>query len=148
MGALRWLNLPPIWLALAMAGAWALAQISAPMGDGALWTGRGLIAAGLGLMVWSAVAFRRARTTLMPHMPPDALVATGPYRLSRNPIYLADMAILAGWCLALGTWLGLVMLVPLWAALTWLFILPEEARLEAHLGQPYRDYKARVRRWI
>lgn len=141
-------NLPPVWLLACMAGAWGIAQFSAPLGDSVLWLGRAMIVISLGLMIWAAIAFRRARTTIIPHLPPTALVERGPYRYSRNPIYLADLAILAGWALSLGSPLALVMLAPLYAALQWIFILPEEARLSAHLGAPYDAYMGRVRRWI
>lgn len=142
------INLPPVWLIGCMAAAWGLAQLWSPYGESFLWTGRALIAWGLLVMLWSAVAFARARTTIIPHMTPKALVETGPYRMSRNPIYVADLFILLGWCISLGAPHGLVMLVPLFLALKYLFVLPEEARLTAHLGQPYIDYTSRVRRWV
>ena len=99
-------------------------------------------------MLWAVIAFRRARTTIIPHQPPSALVETGPFRFSRNPIYLADLIILAGWCLGLGAPAALILLIPLWWVLRARFILPEEDRLARHLGSAYTDYKARVRRWI
>ncbi|MEM9140757.1 MAG: isoprenylcysteine carboxylmethyltransferase family protein [Pseudomonadota bacterium] len=148
MSALRFVNLPPVWLVAFMAAAWLIAEVHAPWGDALLWVGRAMIGASLALMVWSAIAFRRARTTIIPHLEPSALVETGPYRFSRNPIYLADLVILAGWVLSLGSPLGLLLLAPFRWVLLRLFILPEEARLTHHLGQPYSDYCARVRRWI
>jgi protein-S-isoprenylcysteine O-methyltransferase Ste14 len=141
-------NYPPVWLLLFIAAAWGVARVSAPWGPAAAWSGWALIGAAAGLMVWAALAFRRARTTIVPHEPPSALVATGPYRFSRNPIYLADLAILAGAALVLGAPLALVLLAPFQQVLLRLFVLPEEALLERELGQPYRDFKARVRRWI
>jgi protein-S-isoprenylcysteine O-methyltransferase Ste14 len=146
------LNLPPVWLAGFIAAAWGMARIWAPLGDAPgwalLWPGWALIAAGIALAVWSAVAFRRARTTIVPHQNPSALVETGPYRFSRNPIYLADLAILAGAILILGAPLALILLVPFQQVLLRLFILPEEAVLARELGQPYLDFKARIRRWV
>lgn len=142
------LDYPPVWLALFMAIAWGWAQVQAPLGDAALWPGRVLIGLGLGLMIWAALAFRQARTTIIPHEDPSALVATGPFRFSRNPIYLADLMILAGWCLTLGAPLALVLVVPLGWILERRFIRPEEARLATHLGQSYIEYRTRVRRWI
>ena len=141
-------NLPPVWLIGFMVAAWGLARLWAPLGEALLWPGRGLVAAGIALIVWSALAFRKARTTIVPHQPPSALVEAGPYRFSRNPIYLADLLILAGAALILGAPLALILLVPFGAVLQRLFILPEEAVLERDLGQPYLDYKARVGRWF
>jgi protein-S-isoprenylcysteine O-methyltransferase Ste14 len=142
------LDYPPVWLAAAMAGAYGIAQAETVLGNAGLWPGRVLIALGLGLVIWAAVAFRRARTTIIPHETPSALVETGPFRFSRNPIYLADLVILAGWCLALGTIMGLVLILPLAFILQRRFILPEEGRLATHLGPAYTEYRARVRRWI
>jgi protein-S-isoprenylcysteine O-methyltransferase Ste14 len=113
-----------------------------------VWPGLALIAIGIALAVWSAVAFRQARTTIVPHQSPSALVDTGPYRFSRNPIYLADLVILAGAVLILGAPLGLILLVPFQQVLLLLFILPEEATLTREVGQPYLNFKARIRRWL
>ena len=148
MSPLRRLNLPPVWLALFIALAWVVAQVSAPLGPALRWPGWALVVAGLGVMVWAALAFRRAGTPIMPGEAPSALVARGPYRFSRNPIYVADLAILAGAALILGAPLALLLLVPFQQVLLRLFVLPEEAVLERDLGQPYRDYRARVRRWL
>jgi len=145
---MKHLNTPPVWLIGFMAAAWGLARLWAPLGDLLLWPGRGLVAAGIVLIVWSALAFRQARTTIVPHQPPSALVETGPYRFSRNPIYLADLVILAGAALILGAPLALILLVPFREVLRHRFILPEEVVLERDLGPAYLDYKARVRRWL
>lgn len=142
------LNYPPVWLAGFMALTWLIAPFYQPWGEGALWAGRAMIAAGLALAVWSVLQFRAARTTVVPHQDPSALVETGPYRFSRNPIYLADAIILAGWSCTQGTPLGLVLVLPFALVLERLFIRPEEARLAVGLGQPYTDYRDRVRRWI
>lgn len=148
MRLLARLDYPPVWLALFIALGWAIAQMWAPAGDRLAWAGWALVALALGLFVWAALAFRRAGTTIIPHERPSALVATGPYRWSRNPIYLADLMILAGAALILGAPVALFLLVPFRAVLVHRFIRPEEVVLERELGQPYRDYKARVRRWL
>ena len=145
---MKLLNMPPVWLIGFMAATWGLARLWAPLGEALLWPGRGLVAAGIVLIVWSALAFRQARTTIVPHQPPSALVETGPYRFSRNPIYLADLVILAGAALILGAPLALILLVPFREVLRHRFILPEEVVLERDLGPAYLDYKARVRRWL
>ncbi len=141
-------NSPPAWLAGFIAAAWGMARLWAPLGDALVWPGWALVAAGMALIVWSALAFRRVRTTIVPHQAPSALVESGPYRFSRNPIYLADLVILAGVALILGAPLALILLVPFREVLLRLFILPEEAVLERDLGRAYLDYKARVPRWF
>ncbi|MFK7942883.1 MAG: isoprenylcysteine carboxylmethyltransferase family protein [Paracoccaceae bacterium] len=142
------LDYPPVWLIAFMGLAWGIAQVHAPFGDTLLWPGRLLIGAGIALAIWAALAFRHARTTIVPHAPPKALVDTGPFRYSRNPIYLADLVILAGWCVSLGAPLGLPLILPFWWVLTRRFIEPEEARLTKHLGTPYVEFCERVRRWL
>jgi len=139
---------PPVWLILFMAIVWVMGEAWAPLGEIMLWPGRVLIGAGIALALWSALAFARARTTIVPRQDPSALVETGPYRFSRNPIYVADLMILAGWALSCGTVIGLLMVVPFGQVLLSRFIRPEEAVLEAHLGAPYRAYRDRVRRWL
>ncbi|MEM0944641.1 MAG: isoprenylcysteine carboxylmethyltransferase family protein [Pseudomonadota bacterium] len=143
----HWLDMPPVWLAGFAALAWLLAP-SEPPGASMLWVGRGVIALGLGLALWAALAFRRARTTIVPKSRPAALVESGPFRFSRNPIYLADLVILAGWSLSLGAPWTLGLLVPFWWVLEHRFIRGEEAVLTADLGEPYRAYCTRVRRWL
>ncbi len=142
-GFLNWLNMPPVWLLGAMAVAWFLR--TAP---GWPWIGGAVMLAGAALLGWAAVAFRAARTTIIPREHPSALVAAGPYRFSRNPIYIADCVILAGWCVAIGAPWGLLLVPLLGVILDWLFIRPEEKVLDAELGEPYRRYRAQVRRWL
>jgi protein-S-isoprenylcysteine O-methyltransferase Ste14 len=145
------IDLPPLWLALFAALAWAQARLL-PLGGFGAWgdpAGAALIGAGLALMAAAFVEFRRHRTSVIPHRQPSALVTTGVYRLSRNPIYLADALILAGLCLRWDALPALVLLVPLFAAvITARFIRPEEARLRAAFGAAFDDWAARTRRWI
>lgn len=148
MSPLARLDYPPVWLLAFMGAAWALAAVWAPLGAVWVWIGAALAAASVALMIWAALAFRRAGTTIVPHREPSALVATGPFRFSRNPIYLADLGILTGWSLWLGTPLGLLLVWPLKSVLERRFVRPEETVLARDLGQPYLEWKARVRRWL
>ena len=109
----------------------------------------GVIAcAGLALAVSCFILFARRRTTIMPSGHPSRLVLDGPYRFTRNPMYLALVLSYIGLCLQLGL-LWAVALVPLpWLALQWLVIPFEEARLRDEFGRAYSDYCARVRRWL
>lgn len=144
------LDLPPLWLLLFALIAWAQARFL-PLGDaGSLGRGLGglLILAGLALMAAAFLEFRRHRTTVIPHRNASALVTTGVYRASRNPIYLADALLLAGLALVWSAVSGLV-LVPLFMAVIGArFIAPEEARLRAAFGADYERWAARTRRWI
>ncbi|WP_422072683.1 methyltransferase family protein [Tranquillimonas rosea] len=145
----KWIDIPPTWLALCIALGWAQAALW-PVA----WPGWGrplgglLIATGLALMLAAVLEMRRRRTTPLPHLMPSALVRTGVFRVSRNPIYLGDLLLLAGAGLALGSWLALLA-VPV---LAWLldrrFIRPEEERLRTAFGHDFERYRAGVRRWI
>ena len=96
------------------------------------------------------VAFFRAKTTVNPMLPgkASALVTTGVYRFSRNPMYLGMLCLLTAWCLWLGNPLNLVVLVLFPLAITRFQIKPEEEVLVHLFGQEYRHYCQRVRRWI
>lgn len=141
-------NLPPVWLIGFIALSWLIAQVWSPLGSVFDWIGWGLIGVGLAISVWAALVFRRAGTTIIPREAPSALVSRGPYRYSRNPIYLADLVILAGVALILGSPLALLLVVPFQQVLLRLFVLPEEAILARDLGRPFLDYKVRVQRWV
>lgn len=144
------LDWPPLWLAAFAGLAWAQAQLWPPGGlPGAVRTaGSVLVAAGVLLMLAAAVEFRRHRTTILPHGMPRALVTTGVYRFTRNPIYLADVVILAGLVLRWDA-LPSLLLVPLLAAvLHRRFVRPEEARLRAAFGPAFEAWAARTRAWI
>ena len=146
---LQKLDIPPVWLAGHAVAAWLVAH-SLPGGPRAWAAGPGwaLVALGLALALWAAFAFRRARTTIIPHLQPQALVTTGPYGLSRNPIYLGDALILSGLCLVWGSLSALALVVLFVWVITARFIRPEEARLSDAFGEAFHDWEGRVRRWI
>jgi protein-S-isoprenylcysteine O-methyltransferase Ste14 len=107
-----------------------------------------LIALALGLMLWAAFLFRRAGTNIRPFLPSTALVLSGPYRHTRNPMYLGMAGTLLGAGVLLGSITPFVVIPAFMALITERFILGEEAKLEAAFGRDYLDYKARVRRWL
>ena len=107
-----------------------------------------LIALGLALVAPSAALFQRAGTNLAPHRPTTALVFTGPYRFTRNPIYVGFADIYAGAAVWSGTTWALILLPLVLVVIRRAVIAREERYLEATYGQEYLDYKARVRRWL
>jgi protein-S-isoprenylcysteine O-methyltransferase Ste14 len=146
---MKWIDLPPVWLAVFVALGWVQARWW-PVGSfGALgdWVGALLVAAGLALAVAAAVEFWRARTTIIPHEEPSAIVTSGVYRLSRNPIYLGDALILTGLGLRWDSVLALVLVPVFVAVVTARFIMPEEGRLKARFGPEWEAWAGRVRRW-
>lgn len=147
---MRWLDLPPFWLAGFAALTWGQAQLL-PAGGWdawAVWLGTALI--GLGILTAAAAVFelRRHRTTVIPGRTPRALVQRGVYRISRNPIYLADAMILAGLCLRWEAIGGLVLVPAFMVLIQKRFIKGEEIRIRAEFGVRFDSYAAQVRRWM
>ena len=97
--------------------------------------------------VW---AFHRHRTTVNPLTPQksSAVVQTGIYRFTRNPMYLGMALLLTAWALWLGCWLALLGLPAFVLYITAFQIKPEERILLAKFGAPYQSYLQRTRRWI
>lgn len=140
---------PPVWLAGCAAAAFGLARI-VPGGFGGLgfWPGNALIVAGVALMVLAAARMLHARTTIIPHEAPAALVTGGIFALTRNPIYLGDVLVLLGLVLRWDALIALPLVPVLGLVLQKRFILPEEGRLRAAFGAAFKAYGARTRRWI
>ncbi|HEU4429889.1 MAG TPA: isoprenylcysteine carboxylmethyltransferase family protein [Myxococcota bacterium] len=110
--------------------------------------GAALVAASVTLVLWGARTFASVGTTIKPYERTRQLVETGPFRLTRNPMYLGGVGILAGAALLTGTpapWLATLALA---LTLHLRFIRNEERALTASLGTPYESYCRRVRRWI
>lgn len=107
-----------------------------------------LMALAIALMLWAALLFRRAGTAIHPHEPSSALVTSGPYRFTRNPMYLGMAGTLLGAAVLMGSLTPFVVIPAFMALITERFILMEEAKLEAAFGRDYLDYKARVHRWL
>jgi protein-S-isoprenylcysteine O-methyltransferase Ste14 len=107
-----------------------------------------LIALAIALIVWAALLFRRAGTHIHPFDPSTALVTSGPYRQTRNPMYLGMTGVLLGAAVYMGSITPFIVIPAFMALISERFIIPEETKLEAAFGQQYLDYKARVRRWL
>ncbi|KAF0098995.1 MAG: protein-s-isoprenylcysteine methyltransferase-like protein [Rhodospirillaceae bacterium] len=109
-----------------------------------------LVASGVAISAAGTWSFWRARTTVNPTRPEAAssLVATGVYRLTRNPMYLGLFLVLAGWAAHLAN--AAILPGPLLFALyiTRFQILPEERVLAAKFGRDFEAYRHRTRRWI
>lgn len=132
-------------LAFGLDWLWPLPFIPGRAGD---WIGGLLVALGLSVAAWAIVTLARAGTNIPTHKPSTAVVTRGPYRFSRNPIYVGLTAVMAGIAfLANSAWV-LVLSVPTLLVLHHGVILREERYLEAKFGADYRSYKSATRRWL
>jgi protein-S-isoprenylcysteine O-methyltransferase Ste14 len=117
----------------------------------AIWSRAGgavLLVAGVLLAAWSLLIFRRERTTTVPGAVSRALVVHGPYRFSRNPMYVALVLVYLGEVGVL-VQIAPVFLLPFVVAYIDRIVIPvEESKLAEAFGDAYRRYRARVRRWM
>jgi protein-S-isoprenylcysteine O-methyltransferase Ste14 len=107
-----------------------------------------LAALGIAVIIAGARRFIAAGTNLPPMLPTTALVTDGPYRWSRNPLYLAMLTVYLGIAIAAGGLWGLVLAVPLLWLINVAVVAREERYLERKFGDVYRQYRAGVRRWL
>lgn len=142
--------LPPRGFMLALlsqvplvAGNWPLHPNSLEMASGAA-----LIAWGVLLNVWAERLFRSAATGVCPFSTATVLVRRGPFRFSRNPMYLGLVAICAGASLATGVLANLWISVALAVWLHHAYVLREEEFMHDRFGAEYEQYTERVPRWI
>jgi protein-S-isoprenylcysteine O-methyltransferase Ste14 len=148
------IRIPPPLVALACAIAmWLLADVGPVLPlPGSVRTGGAIAIAALGLAIMLAgvVSFRHAKTTINPLKPESstALVTSGVYEHTRNPMYLGMLVILIGWATYLSSPLALLGPVAFYLFIGRFQIGPEERALEKLFGADFERYKTRVRRWI
>jgi len=145
---------PPLLFGGALALGYVL-SLYWPLGPGlaspnalAVTVGLAFIAGGFALAIFSVRAFRRAGTKVVPGQPATALVTTGPYRVTRNPIYLGFVLVYFGLSIVLTSVWVLLLLFPVLVILQRGVVAREEVYLERKFGDAYRAYKARVPRWL
>lgn len=108
----------------------------------------GLVILGLAISVAAIRAFRRVGTAVQPWKPSTALADTGPYGFSRNPIYLAFAIAYLGLAIGIDSPFALFFLLPCLIVVDRFVIAREETYLTSRLGEPYVDYRRKVRRWL
>lgn len=148
------LKIPPVavWLltaALMGLAAWAVPGLNFAL-SGSRVIAAGLIVGGAGVSILGVISFRRAKTTVNPLQPAKAstLVATGIYRVSRNPMYLGLLVALLGWAILLSNPIAFL-LPPLFVlGMNRWQIVPEEQALTLRFGPAFAAYKIRTRRWL
>jgi protein-S-isoprenylcysteine O-methyltransferase Ste14 len=120
-----------------------------PRNDAVHWIIGGLLMLG-GLVVAGGGIrdFKRAKTPVPTNEPTRALVTTGMHGWTRNPIYVGMFLLYVGIGIVARSWWVLILTVPLAVVMRYGVVAREEAYLERRFGGVYREYKARVRRWV
>ena len=146
--------IPPPVVALVLAGGmWAVERVSAHLAwakPGRVVVASALFALGVLCAASAAVAFRRWNTTINPHKPEESrsLVRSGPFRFTRNPMYLGLLTVLLGWAAWLGAPWSLLGPVVFFLYIQRFQIAPEERVLVEKFGEEYQQYRRAVRRWL
>jgi protein-S-isoprenylcysteine O-methyltransferase Ste14 len=112
------------------------------------WLGALVFGLALALFAWAIVTMTRAGSNVPTNRPTTTIVEDGPYRFTRNPIYLGMFLGLIGLAIAFDTLWLLMMLVPFVLVIRYGVVAREEAYLDRKFGDVYRGYRSRVRRWL
>lgn len=140
---------PPVMVAGVLAVAWALGRVlPVPLGPPLPAAGNAVLFLALAWMGWAVLVMVRAGTDPRPDRPDSALLETGPFRWSRNPIYFGFLLVTAGFALRWGELWGWLGVCVSFALLEKLVVAKEEAYLAARFGAAYEGYRRRVRRWV
>jgi protein-S-isoprenylcysteine O-methyltransferase Ste14 len=141
---------PPLFYAAAVIGGWLIDRewplpIGGPLRHAVAWM---LFAAFLLLFASAVGSFRRRRTSVFPFRPATTFVIAGPYRFTRNPMYLGAAALVLAFALWLNTWWPMLFLVPALVTIQRYVIAREESYMRRRFGAEYEEYIHRVRRWL
>ena len=143
---------PPLaWSIAVIAGLalnWLLPLPFLPVDLPAGWLGAIVFVLALALVAWAIVTITRAGSNVPTNLPTTTIVASGPYRFTRNPIYLGMFLGLIGLAIAFDNLWLLMMLVPFALVIRYGVVAREETYLERKFGDVYRRYHTRVRRWL
>lgn len=143
---------PPLYYASGLAAGWLIGRlVPIPFelpASASNWIAAVLliVAAALGALPISL--FVRARTSFLPHRPANSLVIEGPYRFTRNPMYVGMGFLYAGLATLFQWWWALILLPAVLWAIDRIVISREEAYLRRRFGSDYERYCTRVRRWL
>ncbi|MBZ6076447.1 methyltransferase family protein [Microvirga puerhi] len=112
------------------------------------WIGAAVFVLALMLGAWAIVTMTRAGSNVPTNLPTTTIVESGPYRFTRNPIYLGMFLGLIGLAIAFNSLWLLIMRVPFALVIRYGVVAREEAYLARKFGDAYRNYRSRVRRWL
>ena len=143
---------PPLiylgFLGLGFPLEWALPVASHVAASPRYWLASALAGGGVAIALTAFREFRRAETHVLPHKPTTAIIASGPFAYTRNPLYLALALFHGAVAIAAGNVWALMLLAPALLVIHHGVIAREERYLEAKFGAEYLAYKGRVRRWF
>lgn len=134
-------------IAIALVLEWA-ARADTNLGRLGLYVGLALIVVSIVIALWARRQFIKGGTSIRPDAPSSAILSTGPFRFTRNPLYLSLAMLQVGIGLAAGLAWVVAMVVPAVLVIRFDVIAREERYLERKFGEEYLNYKARVRRWF
>lgn len=142
-------DLPPVWTVAAIGSIhllnWAVPYFLFDFPNS--WVGYGFQVIGIGLIIWSAWWFFSKKTTIEPHHSATTLLVEGPFKISRNPIYIGLILICFGSVFNMGNTLGFIPFFALIWVLHKRFVIPEEQGLLETFGKEAEDYIAATNRW-
>ena len=144
----KYLNIPPVWTLIAIAATIVLHYLYPLVIFNFRAIDMGMVMAGLYLIVAPVVWFKRKKTTIIPRQKPAALIIEGPFRLSRNPMYLGMVVLTFGIGVTLGSIQAVIPAIWLFFFLQKNYVIPEERKLREGLGREAEDYFATTGRWI
>lgn len=143
--------LPPVYFFISIV-AMALLNFFGPVYGFARypWNLLGLVPLGIGiaLNLIADAAFKKEQTTVKPFEISTALITTGVFGISRNPMYLGMVLILIGIAILMGSLPPLIVIVFFTALMELVFVKTEEKMLEQHFGLTWTEYQSKVRKWI
>ncbi len=144
------LDYPPVWLALFLFIAWVMARFFTqtvfllPLRG---WIALVFLLAGLILMALAVFEMMRAKTTIIPRHDPNALVTSGIFKRTRNPIYLGDLLVLAAGIIWWGSISSILLLWIFPMLINRRFIDGEEAKMREYFGKSFDDWADKTKRW-
>lgn len=145
---------PPLVFILGLCVGWALNRYvyAWPISSGTdatIWKiADSLVVLGVLLSLWGIVTFKRARTAIIPNRSASHIVTSGPYRFTRNPMYVGMTIAYVGAALLIASAWPFIALIAVLVIILRTVILREERYLASAFGSEYTEYCGRVRRWI
>ncbi|MBO6503310.1 MAG: isoprenylcysteine carboxylmethyltransferase family protein [Kordiimonadaceae bacterium] len=148
---MRKILVPPLLLVLCLIGMIVVSRY----GPSTIWfeqpfdkAGWAIVTLGVLLPIWAARIFKRRETNILPYRDPEKIVTEGPFKFTRNPMYLGMLLVLIGTAVKLGTLESFGFVLLFFGVANWWYIPFEEARMHAVFGEQFDTYKSVVRRWL